>query len=212
MDNLNIEDIEDENDLWRWYTQEYLTNIIEPPSGLTLIVDKLKESDLPKIINNVLKILMPKKMQIDTNNNSEQATDTSNAPASTSKEPASTSKEPVSTSKAPASTNTPKQQGGSYCNYSLFNQPENLGPYYVYRLEAYNELMAFLSEKNIKISLLTKQFLKKLYLHHYTIEYIKALNYILSKIKIFTFSPKLIYIVTSLFNKMSNKIYDGVCK
>ena len=162
---------------------------------------------------------MPKKMQIDTNNNSEQATDTSNAPASTSKAPASTSKAPVSTSKAPvstskapASTNTPKQQGGSYCNYSLFNQPENLGPYYVYRLEAYNELMAFLSEKNIKISLLTKQFLKKLYLHHYTIEYIKALNYILSKIKIFTFSPKLIYIVTSLFNKMSNKIYDGVCK
>lgn len=181
MDNLSIQD---EHDLWRWYTQEYLSNIIEPPSGLTLIIDKLKESDLPKIINNLIKILMPKKMQIDTNNNSEQSTNT---------------------------TKVAKQQGGSYTNNSLFNQPENLGPYYVYRLEAYNELITFLSEKNIKISLLTKQFLKKLYLYHYTIEYVKALNYILSKIKKYTFSTKLIYIVTSLFNKMRNKIYDGVC-
>jgi hypothetical protein len=72
-------------------------------------------------------------------------------------------------------------------------------------------LITFLSEKNIKISLLTKQFLKKLYLYHYTIEYVKVLNYILFKVKEHTFTPKLIYIVTSLFNKMSNKIYDGVC-
>ena len=53
--------IENEHDLWRWYTQVYLPEIIEPPNGLSLIIEKLKESDLGNIVSNLKKIFMPKK-------------------------------------------------------------------------------------------------------------------------------------------------------
>ena len=186
MGNLNINT---ESELWRWYTQDYLPGIIEPPTGLSIIVDKLKKSDLLKLIKKLINIIM-NKMQIGINNNG---------------------KPPIAAPGKPPIAASPEQQGGSYSDYDLFNQTEDVGPYYVYRMEAYNELMVFLSKKNIKISLLTKQFLKKLYLYHYTIEYVKVLNYILFNIKQHTFSPKLRYIVSTVFNRLGNQIYDGIC-
>lgn len=77
-----------------------------------------------------------------------------------------------------------------------------------YRLESYNELMSYLSENNVRISLLTKQLLKKMYLYHYTLDYVKALNYILFKVKQYSFPPKLGYILSNVFDQIDNKIYN----
>ena len=77
-----------------------------------------------------------------------------------------------------------------------------------YRLESYNDLMSYLSENNVRISLLTKQLLKKMYLYHYTLDYVKALNYILFKVKQHSLPPKLRYILSNVFDQIGNKIYN----
>ena len=158
-DNPNFETAAD---LWRWYTQDYLPEIIEPESFLSLIVEKLKESDLSKVFDNIKNIFMPKKLK------------------------------------------TPAQEGGG-----LFSQTDyKIDSYHTFRLDAYNELITYLTDNNIKISLLTKQLLKKLYLYHYSIEYIKVLNYILLKIKHYTLPDELQIYTANLFEQIRNEIYD----
>lgn len=167
-------DIETEADLWRWYTQIYLSEIIEPPNGLSLIVEKLKESDLSKVFNNVKKIFMPKKMDIGGQSSDKPTTD------------------------------TPSQKGGG-----LFCQKDyKINSYYTFRLEAYNDLITYLSNNQIKISLLTKQLLKKLYLYHYSLEYVKALKYVLFKIKKHTLPMKLRNRISNVFEQISNELYN----
>ena len=77
-----------------------------------------------------------------------------------------------------------------------------------YRLESYNTLITYLSENNVRISLLTKQLLKKMYLYHYTLDYVKVLNYILFKVKQHSFPPKLKYILSNVFDQIGNEIYN----
>jgi len=163
--------IENEYDLWRWYTQIYLTEIIEPPNGLSLIVEKLKESDLGNIVNNLKKIFMPEKMNLEET--------------------------------APV-----KQNGGG-----LFCQRDyTIDVYYKYRLESYNDLIIYLTKNQIKISLLTKQLLKKLYLYHYNLDYVKALNYMLFKIKEHILPVKLRNAISNLFEQIRNEIFNNLNK
>ena len=158
--------IENEHDLWRWYTQNYLTEIIEPPNGLSLIVEKLKESDLGNIVNNLKKIFMPEET-------------------------------------APV-----KQSGGG-----LFCQRDyTIDVYYKYRLESYNNLIIYLTKNKINISLLTKQLLKKLYLYHYNLDYVKALNYMLFKIKEYILPIKLRNTISNLFEQIRNEIFNNLNK
>lgn len=165
------QNIETEHDLWRWYTQVYLSKIIEPPNGLSLIIEKLKESDLGNIVSNLKKIFMPKKLNLG-----------GNAPV--------------------------KQKGGG-----LFCQKDyTIGVYYKYRLESYNDLMAYLNKNQIKISLLTKQLLKKLYLYHYNLDYVKALNYVLFKIREHTLPEKLRNAISNLFEQIRNEIFNNLNK
>lgn len=167
----NDENIENEHDLWRWYNQIYLTEIIEPPNGLSLFIEKLKETNLGNIVDNLKKIFMPKKMNLDE-------------------------------------TTPVKQNGGG-----LFGQRDYIiGAYYKYRLESYNSLITYLTKNHIKISLLTKQLLKKLYLYHYSLDYIKALNYILFKIKEHTLPVKLRSAISNLFEQIRNEIFNNLNK
>lgn len=101
-----------------------------------------------------------------------------------------------------AKKKTPENQSGG----NLFCHTNDKFTYY--RLESYNELMSYLSENNVRISLLTKQLLKKMYLYHYTLDYVKALNYILFKVKQHSFPPKLGYILSNVFDQIGNKIYN----
>ena len=155
-------DIETAADLWRWYTQTYLSEIIQPPGFGSLIMEKLKESDLSKVFNNVKKIFMPKKM------------------------------------------NMGGQEGGG-----LFCQKDyKINSHYMFRLEAYSDLITYLHNNQIKISLLTKQLLKKLYLYHYSLDYVKALNYILFQIKKHTLPMKLRNNISNVFEQISNELYN----
>ena len=157
-------DIETAADLWRWYTQTYLSEIIQPPGGFSLILEKLKESDLSKVFNNVKKIFMPKKI------------------------------------------NMGGQEGGG-----LFCQTDyKINSHYTFRLEAYNDLITYLSNNQINISLLTKQLLKKLYLYHYSLDYVKALNYILFQIKKHTLPMELRKNISNVFEQIRNELYNKV--
>lgn len=167
----NDKNTENEHDLWRWYTQIYLHEIIEPPNGLSLIVEKLKESDLGNIMSNLKKIFMPKKINLEE-------------------------------------TTQVKQNGaGLFCQKDY-----TIDVYYKFRIVSYNDLITYLTKHQIKISLLTKQLLKKLYLYHYNLDYIKALNYILFKIKEHTLPVKLRSIISNLFEQIHNEIFNTLNK
>ena len=61
-----LENLENEHDLWRWYTQIYLIEILEPPGGLIHFVSELlskNKSKLKDILGN-FKILYFHKIQI----------------------------------------------------------------------------------------------------------------------------------------------------
>jgi hypothetical protein len=167
----NDKNTENEHDLWRWYTQIYLHEIIEPPNGLSLIVEKLKESDLGNIMSNLKKIFMPEKINLEE-------------------------------------TTQVKQNGaGLFCQKDY-----TIDVYYKFRIVSYNDLITYLTKHQIKISLLTKQLLKKLYLYHYNLDYIKALNYILFKIKEHTLPVKLRSIISNLFEQIHNEIFNTLNK
>ena len=191
--NQNVENAtENEHDLWRWYTQIYLTEIIHPPKGLQLIIDKLKETNLGQIIENVKKIFMPKKTNLDTP--APQSNENNNPPT----------KAPQNSEK----TTPVKQNGGG-----LFCQKDyKIAVYYKFRIDSYNDLMIYLKNNNIKISLLTKQLLKKLYLYHYSLDYVKALNYILFKIKDYTLPEKLRVGISNLFEQIRNELFNNLNK
>lgn len=167
----NDKNTENEHDLWRWYTQIYLHEIIEPPNGLSLIVEKLKESDLGNIMSNLKKIFMPEKINLEE-------------------------------------TTQVKQNGaGLFCQKDY-----TIDVYYKFRIVSYNDLITYLTKHQIKISLLTKQLLKKLYLYHYNLDYIKALNYILFKIKEHALPVKLRSIISNLFEQIHNEIFNTLNK
>jgi DNA mismatch repair ATPase MutL len=235
--------IETEADLWRWYTQTYLTQIVTPPNGLSLIIEKLQESDIGNIINNIIKIFMPKKMNIgesssntkseteesSSNTESETEESSSNTKSETEESSSNTKSETEESSSNTASETTasettasettasettasettesssnPTQAGGG-----LFCQKDyKIDGYCTFRLEAYRELITYLNNNNIKISLLTKQLLKKLYLYHYSIGYVKALNYILFKIKEHTLPVKLRNSISNMFERIRNELYN----
>jgi len=211
------QNIENEHDLWRWYTQSYLTKIVSPPNGLSLIIDKLKESDLGNIIGNLKKIFMPEKTNLEepaSKNTPETASKNTpeTTPETTSKNTPETTSEttPETTSKntpeTTSETTSVKQDGGG-----LFCQKDyKIDVYYNFRFDSYNELMSYLTKNHIKISLLTKQLLKKLYLYHYSIDYIKALNYILFKIKEHTLPIELRTGISNLFEQIRNEIYNNL--
>jgi hypothetical protein len=181
------QDIENEHDLWRWYTQVYLIDIIEPPNGFGLILEKLKGSDLGNIVKNVKKIFMPKKLNFEV--------------------PYKTPETILGQQGHPPSANTPANQAGG----GLFCQKDyKIDVYFNYRLNAYDELLSYLNENNVRVELLTKNLLKKLYLYHYSIGYVKALNYILFKIQGHKLPTKLQYILSNVFQQISNEIYNDM--
>ena len=177
--------IENEHDLWRWYTQTYLATIVEPPNGLSLVIDKLRESDLGNIVGNLKKIFMPEKTNVEE-------------PV----EGATSKNDPETT---PETTSIKQDGGGLFCQKDY-----KIDVYYNFRFDSYNELISYLTKNHIKISLLTKQLLKKLYLYHYSIDYIKALNYILFKIKEHSLPVKLRAGISNLFEQIRNEIYNNL--
>ena len=167
------------SDMW-FYVHENWQKILYPPNTFKQVLTSLEKNDSVRNIGKSLMNILRIGM---------------------GPPPASDSKEPTpAEGKAPEKT--PENQSGG----NLFCHTNDKFTYY--RLESYNELMSYLSENNVRISLLTKQLLKKMYLYHYTLDYVKALNYILFKVKQYSFPPKLGYILSNVFDQIGNKIYN----
>ena len=192
----NFVNIENEHDLWRWYTT-YLNDIGTPPSGFGLILEKLKETDVTQVINNIKKIFMPKKMILP---------DTENTNVNTNSKIKEVPKVPKGkeVSKVPKGKGKKSQKGGG-----LFSQTDYTSSIYcTYRLHSYNDLLSYFNNNNIQISTLTKYILKKMYLYHYNLDYIKGLNYILFKIKNHDLPLELKHIISDVFTQISIEIYN----
>ena len=80
--------------------------------------------------------------------------------------------------------------------------------YYNYRLDSYNDLLTYLTKNDIHITKLTRYILQKMYLYHYTLDYIKALNHILVKLNEFELPITIKQTISDVFTQISIEIYN----
>ena len=62
MSSKDLE-FENEHDLWRWYTS-HLDKLINPTSVFDILKETFKKLDLSRLIGNIKKIFMPKKINV----------------------------------------------------------------------------------------------------------------------------------------------------
>ena len=71
-------------------------------------------------------------------------------------------------------------------------------------------LLLYLNKNNVHIDLITKKLLKELYLYYYDLDYVKFLNYVLSKIRKEPISNEVKYELVNMFSQMRNHIYNSL--
>ena len=113
---------------------------------------------------------------------------------------------PAITTVPPATPETsPVQAGGAFKQLDYKKKV-----FYDFRVDSYEQLMSFLINNNISIKNISKNMLKKLYIYHYDLEYIKMLNYVLFLIKDFKISHELKHQFSNIFNTLSSQIEQNI--
>jgi hypothetical protein len=101
---------------------------------------------------------------------------------------------------------SPSQAGGGMLTHTDYK----IKVYYDFRMNAYYMLLLYLNKNNINIDLITKKLLKKMYLYYYDLDYVKFLNYVLSKIRKEPISNETKYELINMFSQMRNHIYNSL--
>jgi len=98
------------------------------------------------------------------------------------------------------------QAGGGLLKHTDYK----IKAYYDFRMNAYYMLLLYLNKNNVHIDLITKKLLKKLYLYYYDLDYVKFLNYVLSKIRREPILDEVKYELVNMFSQMRNHIYNSL--
>ena len=103
-------------------------------------------------------------------------------------------------------SNSNIQNGGG-----LFRQTDyHMKIFHDYRINSYKNLLNYLNNNDIYIDTISRNMLRKLYLYHYELDYVKCLNYILFKMKDVKLPSGLRDILSDSFTKISIHINNNL--